>query len=96
MMDEDTKKAIRARLRRIEGQVQAIERMVESDRYCIELMHQLAAVQAALSKAGELVLRSHVKGCVAEALQRGDERERSRNVEELLAVFGRYRRIRES
>lgn len=64
------------------------------DRYCIDLMHQLAAVQAAIGKAGEVILRSHVETYVADAVQ-SDERERKRKVEELLAVFGRYSRIRE-
>jgi DNA-binding FrmR family transcriptional regulator len=96
MMDDDTKKAIRARPRRIAGQVQAIERMVEADRYCIDLMHQLAAVQAALGKAGEVVLKSHVQTCVTSAIRSGDERECARKVDELVAVFGRFRRVRET
>jgi len=95
MMDAETKKAVRARLRRIAGQVQAVERMVDEDRYCIDLMHQLAAVQAAIGKVGEVILRSHVQSCVTDAIRSGDERECRRKVEELVSVFGRYRRIRE-
>lgn len=95
MMDAETKKAVRARLRRIAGQVEAIERMVEADRYCIDVMHQLAAVQAALGKAGEVVLRSHVQTCVTDAIRSGSERECTRKVDELVTVFGQYRRIRE-
>lgn len=75
MMDLEAKKAIRARLRRIAGQVQAVERMADADRRCIELMHQLDAVQAAIGKVGELVLRSHVKNWVADARRDGDEHE---------------------
>lgn len=93
MMDADTKKAVRARLRRIAGQVQAVERMVDADRYCIDLMHQLTAVQAALGKAAEVVLRSHVLASVSDAVQSGDERDCARKVEELIAVIGRYKRI---
>ncbi len=95
MMDSETKKAIRARLRRIAGQVHAVERMVEADRYCIELMHQLSAVQAAIGKAAEVVLRSHVQISVNDAIRSGDERNCARKVEELVAVIGRYKRIRE-
>lgn len=95
MMDDDTKKGIRARLRRIAGQVQAIERMVEADRYCVDLMHQLAAVQAALGKTGEVVLKTHVQTCVTSAIRSGDERECARKVDELVAVFGRFKRVRE-
>ena len=95
MMDVETKKAVRGRLRRIAGQVQAIERMVDADRYCIDLMHQLAAVQAAIGKVGELVLRAHVQTYLADTVRRGDEKESKRKIDELVAVFGRYRRIRE-
>ena len=93
-MDADTKKAIGARLRRIAGQVQAVERMVHADRYCIELMHQLDAAQAGLGKVGEVVLRSHLQTCVTDAMQSGNQRECKRSVEELVAVLARYKRIR--
>jgi len=58
-------------------------------------MHQLAAVQAAIGKAAEVVLRSHVHTCVSDAVRSGDDRESKRKVEELVAVIGRYKRIRE-
>ena len=95
MMDAETKQAVRARLRRIAGQVQAVERMVEADRHCSELIHQLDAVQAGIGKVGEVVLRSHVQTWVSDATRSGDEQECNRKVEELVTVFGRYRRIRE-
>ena len=84
MMDAATKKAVGARLRRIAGQVGAVERMVDADRYCLDLMHQLAAVQAAIGKVGEVVLRSHIQSCVSDAIRSGDERECQRKVEELV------------
>ncbi|MFH2009170.1 MAG: metal-sensitive transcriptional regulator [bacterium] len=95
MMDAETKKAVRARLHRIAGQVQAIERMVDADRYCLDVMHQLAAVQAVIGEVGEVVLRSHIQTCVTDAVRSGDERECKRKVEELVTIFGRYKRIRE-
>ena len=95
MMDPETKKAAGLRLRRIAGQVHAIERMVDTDRHCVDLMHQLDAVQAAIGKVGEIVLQSHVQTWVIDAMRSGDQRECRRKVEELLAVFGRYGRIRE-
>jgi len=94
MMDEETKKAVCSRLRRIAGQVQAVERMVGTDRYCVELIHQLDAVQAAIGKVGEIVLHAHVQTWVTEAVRSGDEQGCKRKLEELLAVFGRYGRIR--
>ena len=95
MMNAEVKKALHARLRRIAGQVQAVERMADADRRCIDLMHQLAAVQAALGQAGELILRSHVQTFVSDAIRSGDEQECERKVEELVAVFARHRRVRE-
>ena len=94
-MDAGTKKAVCARLRRVAGQVKAVERMVETDRSCIELIHQLDAVQAALGKAGEVVLRSHLQAWVREAIRGGDAQECRQKVEEMVSVLGRYRRIRE-
>jgi DNA-binding FrmR family transcriptional regulator len=91
MSHAETKKAVCARLRRIAGQVQAVERMVEADRSCLELMHQLAAVQAAIGKTAEVILRSHLQVFVSDAIPSGDERECARKVEELVAVISRYR-----
>ena len=62
-MDAETKKAVYVRLHGIHSQVQGVERMVDADRYCIDLMHQLAVVQAANGKAADVVLRSHVQTC---------------------------------
>lgn len=95
MMNAEAKKAVRARLRRIAGQVQAVERMVDADRHCIDVMHQLAAVHAAIGKVGEIVLRIHIQICVTDALRTGDERLCARTIEDLVAAFGRYRRMRE-
>ena len=92
-MDAGTKKAVCALLRRIAGQVKAIDHMVETDRDCIELMHQLDAVQAALGKTGEVVFRSHLQTWVNDALRTGDEQACNRKVEQTIAVFARYRRI---
>ncbi len=94
MMDAKTKDAIRARLRRIGGQVQAVERMVDADRHCSEVVHQLAATQAAISKAGELMLQSYLQTWVTHAIRSGDERECKRHVDEMVTVLGRFKRIR--
>ena len=78
MMDSETKMAIRVRPRRIVSQVNAVERMVEADCYCIELMHQLYAVPAAIGKAAEVVLRFHVQTSGSDTIRSGDEREYAR------------------
>jgi CsoR family transcriptional regulator, copper-sensing transcriptional repressor len=79
-----------ARLRKIEGQVAGLARMVGEKRYCVDILNQVRAVRAALKRVEEAVLREHVEHCVSEAL-RGRDRERQKaKVEELVAVLGRY------
>jgi len=78
------------RLRRIEGQVHGIVRMVEQERCCVEILTQLRAARAALRRVEDGVLREHVEHCVAQALRGGDAAERRGKVDELLAVLGRF------
>ena len=66
-MQEETKRGVDRRLRRIAGQVGGIQRMVEEDRYCVDVLLQVAAARAALDRVGKLVLASHVETCVADA-----------------------------
>lgn len=80
------------RLRRIEGQVRGLLGMVEDERYCIDLLTQLRAIQAALRKVEERILRTHVEHCVAEAIKSGRPAEQRKKVEELLDVVGRFSR----
>jgi DNA-binding FrmR family transcriptional regulator len=90
MMDTDTKARALGRLRRIEGQVQGIQRMVEDDKYCVDILLQLSAVQGAVEQVQKLVLGQHIESCVAEAIRSGTARERQRKVGELLEVFSRF------
>lgn len=78
------------RLKRIAGQVAGIQRMVEDDRYCVDVLQQVAAVRAALDGVGKLVLGQHVETCVAEACASGRKRERDAKLAELLDVFARF------
>jgi DNA-binding FrmR family transcriptional regulator len=77
------------RLARIEGQVRGIARMVEEDRYCIDVITQVQAVRAALQRVEEEVLKDHVEHCVEHAIASGDAGEQRRKVAELLQVLGR-------
>jgi DNA-binding FrmR family transcriptional regulator len=88
------KQALLNRLRRIEGQVRGIERMVEDDRYCIDILTQVAAVTTALESLGLKVLDGHVRHCVAGALASGDEAEAAAKTEELLAAVQRFTKAR--
>jgi DNA-binding FrmR family transcriptional regulator len=90
MMDADTKGRALGRLRRIEGQVQGIQRMVEEDKYCVDILLQLAAVQGAVEQVQKLVLGQHLETCVSEAIRSGNARERQKKVGELMEVFSRF------
>lgn len=75
------------RLRRIEGQIAGIRRMYESDRYCIDVLDQIAAARRGLEGAAQVILEDHVTGCVRDALEGGDAEERTA---ELLEAVRRY------
>jgi len=88
-MKSPAKDHVLKRLIRIEGQVRGIARMVEEDRYCIDVVTQISAVRAALRRAEEEVLRDHVAHCVAHAIASGDADEQRRKVAELMDVLVR-------
>jgi len=88
-MDADTKTPILGRLRRIVGQVGAIQRMAESDRDCVDVLLQIAAVRAALGRVGSLIL-GLVKDCASAALKSATSTDRQRKLDELVEVFDRY------
>ena len=88
------KDALVKRLHRIEGQVRGIERMVEDDRYCIDILTQIAAVGTALEAVALRILDEHVRHCVAGALTTGDETDARTKTEELLEAVHRFARTR--
>jgi DNA-binding FrmR family transcriptional regulator len=88
------KDAIVNRLHRIEGQVRGIERMVEEERYCIDVLTQIAAVQTALESLSVTLLEDHVRHCVADALTAGDAAVAHQKSEDLLAAVQRFSRTR--
>ena len=83
------KAALVKRLHRIEGQVRGVERMLEEDRYCIDIVTQIAAVRAALRRVEESVLRDHVNHCVRHAIASGNKAEQEQKVAELMEVIVR-------
>jgi DNA-binding FrmR family transcriptional regulator len=82
------------RLHRIEGQVRGVERMLEEDRYCIDVITQIAAINTALESLAFKILDDHVRHCVAGALSAGDPDEAARKSEELLSAVQRFARTR--
>ncbi len=83
------KTSVLRRLRRIEGQVRGLARMVDGERYCIDIVTQLAAVRAALRRAEEEILADHVAHCVENAIATGSKSEQRRKVAELMEVLSR-------
>jgi len=91
-MDEKIKKSQLARLGRIEGQVRGVARMIEGERYCIDVLTQIRAVRAALDKVEQETLSAHLKHCVAHAFHAGSEGDRQTKIDELLEVLESRRR----
>jgi CsoR family transcriptional regulator, copper-sensing transcriptional repressor len=90
----ENKDKLLKRLARAEGQVRGIARMVEEDRYCIDILTQLAAVDTALEGVALEILDDHVKHCVAGALSSGDQAEAATKIDELLAAVRRFTKTR--
>ena len=86
-MDDITRKAVIQRLASAAGHVKGIERMVEDDTYCIDVIKQIQAVQAALSKVSTIILDNHLRTCVTTAIQGDDAAEREAVLEEVTSVF---------
>lgn len=86
-MDGAHKQQVLNRLKTIEGHVRGVQRMVEADTYCIDLLKQTRAIQQALSRLDSLILEEHLRGCVTTAIQSESVSERERMVRELLQVF---------
>jgi CsoR family transcriptional regulator, copper-sensing transcriptional repressor len=90
MLNDEVKSKARGRLRRIEGQVQGLQRMVDNDAYCVDILLQISAVQGALEQVQKLLLGRHVETCVTDALRSGSKSDRQQKIEELLEVFARF------
>jgi DNA-binding FrmR family transcriptional regulator len=81
-----------ARLKRIEGQVRGLHRMVEEERYCADILTQVSSVQEALRAVGKLVMRNHLEHCVTDALRSGDSLEAERAYQEVLDLMYKHAR----
>jgi DNA-binding FrmR family transcriptional regulator len=86
-MDGATKDQVTKRLKSIEGHVRGIQRMVEEDAYCIDVITQVIAVRRALEKVNGIILQNHFETCVSTAIRGEDARERERVIGEVLDVF---------
>ena len=86
----DTRQKMQKRLKRAEGQVAAIRRMLDEEAPCLEVLVQISAAQGALSKAAQVLLSSHIETCVESTFQSGNAEEREKKVNELMHIFSRY------
>lgn len=92
MMNEQQKKTVGARLKRIEGQISGIRRMIEEDRYCVDILTQTRAVAAALRGVEDLVMENHLNTCVTEAMRSDDDDERREKIDEVMMVISKLRK----
>ena len=92
MPEKSAQHRIVDRLRRVEGQVRGISQIVEDDRYCIDILHQLQAVKSALARAEDEILKNHASHCVAEAIASGDADEQRQKFGELIDLFAKAKR----
>lgn len=91
-MRKDIKASCQKRLKRIEGQVRGLTRMVDEDRYCIDIITQISAARAALRRVEEEILRDHIAHCVDHAIASGDREDQRKKIAELMAVVSRSER----
>ncbi|AFG38223.1 metal-sensitive transcriptional regulator [Spirochaeta africana] len=84
MIDMDLKTRLQSRLRRVEGQVSGVARMVEQDRYCMDVLAQTRAIISAMRKVEQEILKNHMQTCVIEAFEHGDTAERERKIAEVI------------
>lgn len=90
MLDTENQKKIANRLKRVEGQVAGVRRMVDDGKYCVDILLQLSAAQAALAQTSKMVLSQHMATCVKDTFDTGSDAEREKKINELMDVFIRY------
>ena len=88
-VDPDIRKQAVVRLRKAEGQIRGIEKMVDEERYCADIIVQIAAVQESLRSAARLLLRNHLEHCATEAIRSSDAQRRERMYDELTDLFAK-------
>ncbi|HYR29246.1 MAG TPA: metal-sensitive transcriptional regulator [Thermoanaerobaculia bacterium] len=89
-VDDDLKKDALVRLKRIEGQVRGIQRMVEEQRYCADVLMQISAVHESLRSVAQLMLRNHLQHCATDAIKSSDPARRSKMYDELVELFAKH------
>ncbi|MEX2445249.1 MAG: metal-sensitive transcriptional regulator [Alkalispirochaeta sp.] len=92
MLEEKQKKLVRDRLSRIQGQVGGVMKMVETDRYCVDILNQTSAIVSAIRNVENIVMENHLNTCVADAMRSDDPGEQREKTTEIMNILGTYRR----
>jgi len=92
MMNKEKKQQVVSRLRRIEGQIRGVMNMVESDRYCMDILAQTRSIASSLRSTEEVIMENHLNTCVAHAIQSSDPEEKQQKINEVMGVFSQLRK----
>ncbi|WP_250673924.1 metal-sensitive transcriptional regulator [Paraclostridium ghonii] len=84
------KEAIIKRLNRIEGQVKGIQKMVEDERYCVDILVQISAIRSAINRVGNIILENHIKGCVSNSIKEGNTQQSDELISELVETINKF------
>lgn len=89
MINPEIKKNVTIRLKKIKGQVQGIEKMVEDEKYCIDILNQITAIKGALNQVSHMLIRGHISNCVANAIKYSNKSNQLKKIEELMEVLSK-------
>ena len=92
VLNERQKRSVANRLRRIAGQIDGVRKMVDQDRYCVDILNQTAAITAALRVVEQMIMENHLNTCVAEAMRSNDQDEQREKTAEIMQIIGKYRK----
>jgi DNA-binding FrmR family transcriptional regulator len=92
MMNSSQKAKVDARLRRIEGQIAGVRKMISEDRYCVDILTQTSAITAALRGVEDLVMQNHLNTCVADAMKSDNPDEQQEKVDEVMNLITKFRK----
>ncbi|MGL5717499.1 MAG: metal-sensitive transcriptional regulator [Paraclostridium sp.] len=88
--DTNDKQAIIKRLNKIEGQVKGIQKMVEDERYCVDILVQISAIRSAINKVGNIILENHIKGCVSNSIKNENNEQSDQVISELMNTINKF------
>ncbi len=92
MIDEDHKKDVTTRLKKIEGQIRGIYKMVDENRYCIDILSQTRAVVAAIRKVEDIIMFQHLHSCVVDSMRSDNEADKNKKIDEIMELLSKHRK----